>query len=60
MLQFSNLSFDIIVEEIYPTLITGAALVLRPEDIATSMSRFFQFTAAEKNHYSRFTHCLLA
>jgi len=48
MLQFSNLSFDIIVEEIYPTLITGAALVLRPEDIATSMSRFFQFTAAEK------------
>ncbi|MEO0707913.1 MAG: amino acid adenylation domain-containing protein, partial [Cyanobacteria bacterium J06649_5] len=48
MLQFSSMSFDIIVEELYPTLITGAALVLRPEEIATSLSAFLKFTAAEK------------
>ncbi|MEO1396569.1 MAG: amino acid adenylation domain-containing protein [Cyanobacteria bacterium J06634_5] len=48
MLQFSSMSFDIIVEELYPTLITGATLVLRPEEIATSLSAFLKFTAAEK------------
>ncbi len=48
MLQFSSMSFDIIVEELYPTLITGAALVLRPEEIATSLTAFLEFTAAEK------------
>ncbi|MEM9092467.1 MAG: amino acid adenylation domain-containing protein [Cyanobacteria bacterium P01_F01_bin.53] len=47
VLQFSSLSFDIVVEEIYPTLISGAALVLRPEEIATSITAFLQFTAAE-------------
>ncbi|MGB7250637.1 MAG: amino acid adenylation domain-containing protein [Phormidesmis sp.] len=48
MLQFSSMSFDIIVEELYPTLITGAALVLRPEEIATSLSAFLTFVAAEE------------
>lgn len=48
MLQFSSMSFDIIVEELYPTLITGATLVLRPEEIATSLSAFLKFTAAEE------------
>ncbi|MGC1309099.1 MAG: amino acid adenylation domain-containing protein [Phormidesmis sp.] len=48
MLQFSSMSFDIIVEELYPTLITGATLVLRPEEIATSLSAFLQFVAAEE------------
>ena len=48
VLQFSSMSFDIIVEELYPTLITGAALILRPDDIATSLTAFLSFTAAEK------------
>ena len=48
MLQFSSMSFDIIIEELYPTLISGATLVLRPEEISTSLSAFLQFTAAEK------------
>ena len=47
MLQFSSISFDIIVEELYPTLISGAALVLRPTAIATSISDFIEFTAAQ-------------
>ena len=48
MLQFSSLSFDIIVEELYPTLISGGALVLRPDEISTSLTAFFEFIAAEK------------
>ncbi len=48
MLQFSSMSFDIIIEELYPTLITGAALVLRPEEISASLSAFLAFTTAEK------------
>jgi amino acid adenylation domain-containing protein len=40
MLQFGSISFDTSAEEIYPTLIAGATLVLRPDDMALSMSRF--------------------
>ena len=47
MLQFSSISFDIIVEELYPTLISGAALVLRPDAIASSLSDFIAFTQAQ-------------
>lgn len=36
VLQFSSMSFDIIIEELYPALVTGATLVLRPDDIASS------------------------
>ncbi|MFK8183129.1 MAG: amino acid adenylation domain-containing protein [Phormidesmis sp.] len=46
-LQFSSISFDVVVEELYPTLISGAALVLRPEFIATSLSDFIQFTTEQ-------------
>ncbi|NJM47346.1 MAG: amino acid adenylation domain-containing protein [Alkalinema sp. RU_4_3] len=48
MLQFSNIGFDIIVEELYPTLISGATLVLRPEAIASSTQAFWQFVDAQK------------
>jgi amino acid adenylation domain-containing protein len=48
MLQFSNIGFDIIVEELYPTLISGATLVLRPEAIASSTQAFWQFVTAQK------------
>jgi non-ribosomal peptide synthetase component F len=42
MLQFGSISFDTSAEEIYPTLIAGATLVLRPDDMALSMSRFLE------------------
>lgn len=48
MLQFSNIGFDIIVEELYPTLVSGATLVLRPESIAASMQDFWQFVVAQQ------------
>ena len=43
MLQFSSMSFDIIIEELYPTLVTGAMLVLRSDAISASISEFIQF-----------------
>jgi amino acid adenylation domain-containing protein len=48
MLQFSNIGFDIIVEELYPTMVTGATLVLRPEEIASSMRSFLEFIIAQE------------
>ena len=42
-LQFSSMSFDIIIEEIYPTLISGAALVLRSAKITSSIAQFISF-----------------
>ncbi|HEX6861604.1 MAG TPA: condensation domain-containing protein, partial [Thermoanaerobaculia bacterium] len=42
MLQFGSISFDTSAEEIYPTLTAGATLVLRPDDMALSMSHFLQ------------------
>ena len=43
ILQFSSMSFDIIIEEIYPTLISGAALVLRSDTITSSIAQFISF-----------------
>lgn len=43
VLQFSSMSFDIIVEELYPSLISGATIVLRTEDIAASTRQFLNF-----------------
>jgi amino acid adenylation domain-containing protein len=43
MLQFSNIGFDIMVEEVYPTLVSGATVVLRPAIIASSTQAFWQF-----------------
>jgi len=48
VLQFSSLSFDIIVEELYPTIISGAALILRTDAIATSLTDFYQFLDDQK------------
>ena len=48
MLQFSSMSFDIIIEELYPTLVTGAMLVLRTDAIAASISEFIQFVTTHQ------------
>lgn len=38
VLQFASLSFDVSIEEIIPTLLTGAELVLRDTSVAESVS----------------------
>ncbi len=43
VLQFSSISFDIAVEEIFPTWICGANLVLRPESLPLQGSEFLRW-----------------
>jgi amino acid adenylation domain-containing protein len=40
ILQFSNISFDVAVEEIFPTLLNGGTLVLPTPEIYTSITYF--------------------
>src|SRR5262249_4143885 len=37
VLQFASLSFDVAAEEIFPTLLSGATLVLRPDTVFVSV-----------------------
>ncbi|MGB3299697.1 MAG: amino acid adenylation domain-containing protein [Phormidesmis sp.] len=55
MLQFSTMSFDFIVSEVYPTLATGGAIVLRSDEMVTSTQAFVDFIAAEKVSVIQFT-----
>ena len=36
----ASLSFDVSLEQMFPTLVAGACIVLRPDDLFDSMSRF--------------------
>ena len=47
VLQFASLSFDVSIEEVIPTLLAGAKLVLRDADMATSIGRFLDEVAAQ-------------
>lgn len=42
ILQFASISFDAAVEEIYPCLVRGATLVLRSDEMLSSVPTFFQ------------------
>lgn len=42
VLQFAALSFDVALEEIIPTLVSGATVVLRSDDMARSVPVFLQ------------------
>ena len=42
VLQFASLSFDVALEEIFPTLMSGAALVLRSNEMSQSASVFLE------------------
>ena len=55
MLQFSTMSFDFIVSELYPTLAVGGAVVLRSDEMVTSTSKFVQFIADNKVSVIQFT-----
>ncbi|WP_090776293.1 non-ribosomal peptide synthetase [Shouchella lonarensis] len=48
VLQFSSLSFDISVEEIFPTLISGATLVMRTENIINDYDNFLSWINREE------------
>lgn len=43
VLQFSSISFDIAVEEIFPTWISGATLVLRTEETPLAVPAFLEW-----------------
>ena len=48
ILQFASLGFDMSVEEIFPTLLMGAALVLRTNDCVQSPAEFVAFCAKHR------------
>jgi amino acid adenylation domain-containing protein/FkbH-like protein len=48
VVQFSPISFDISVEEIFPTLLRGGLLVIRTEDVISSVLEFLKFVDQEK------------
>lgn len=48
VLQFSSISFDIAIEEMYPTWVVGATLVLRSGDFSLAGSDFLQWARRQK------------
>jgi amino acid adenylation domain-containing protein len=48
MLQSASISFDIAVEEIFPTWITGGSLILRNEEVLASTRSFLEFVGKEQ------------
>jgi len=47
VLQFAPLSFDVSAEEIFPTLLTGGTLMLRPAGLAVAIQDFHPFLVNE-------------
>ena len=48
MAQFASISFDIAVEEIFPTWIAGGALVVREEDASLAVGDFLRWVAEKR------------
>ena len=44
VLQFATVNFDAHIEEIYPSLMTGATLLLRDDDMISSTAHFSRWT----------------
>ena len=48
VLQFASISFDVAAEEIFPYWLSGATVVLRPDEVATSITNFLRFVEQER------------
>jgi amino acid adenylation domain-containing protein len=48
ILQFAPINFDVSIEEIFPTLLSGSTLVLHPSKLFASLSDFQQFLDSEQ------------
>ncbi len=48
ILQFAPINFDVSIEEIFPSLLSGATLVLHPSKLFASLSDFQQFLDSEQ------------
>jgi len=48
VMQFGSISFDLSAEEIFPTLLLGAQLLLRTDDVLSSMNKFIAFVNDNK------------
>lgn len=48
MAQFASISFDIAIEEIFPTWISGGALVIREEDASLSIADFLRWVSERR------------
>jgi amino acid adenylation domain-containing protein/non-ribosomal peptide synthase protein (TIGR01720 family) len=64
VLQFAPFNFDVAAEELYPSLLRGARIVLREDDSKSSFNDFFQFLREEElsilNLPSSFWHELVS
>ena len=48
VMQFGSISFDLSAEEIFPTLLIGAELFLRTDEVLSSMKQFLSFVNTNK------------
>jgi amino acid adenylation domain-containing protein len=48
LLCSASISFDVAAEQIYPALFSGAEVVMRPDDLFDSFTRFDEFLRAER------------
>ena len=48
VLQFASISWDTSTEEIFPTLLAGATLVLRPQELPGSCSQFLEICERQR------------
>ena len=48
ILQFASISFDVSLEEIFPSLINGATVVLSPKEVSTSLEALSTLLEREK------------
>jgi amino acid adenylation domain-containing protein len=48
VLQFASLNFDLSVEEMFPSWLAGATVVLRPADLLGSVEQFWRFIATAR------------
>ncbi len=48
MLQSASIAFDVAAEQIFPPLLRGAEVVVRPDNLLNSFDRFGEFTQGQK------------